>query len=134
MGYTKVPARWIFQNKAIAFNNAIVLSMEMDQNGIDTAPSIACETTVMEIYRDLGQIANKIAVFFYGKAIQQSAFYEIHVKILIKLKGAIVIYFISIHSAIRNADSAVPEGGIQFSPGAAGDQRNAQVRGVSLAV
>jgi epoxyqueuosine reductase len=61
IGYTKVPARWVFQNKAIAYENAIVLSMEMDKAGIDTAPSIACEKTVMEIYRDLGRIANKIA-------------------------------------------------------------------------
>ena len=63
LGYTGVPARWVFQNKAIAFENAIVLSMEMDKKRIDTAPSIACETTVMEIYRDLGRIANKLAVF-----------------------------------------------------------------------
>ena len=61
VGYTKVPARWVFQHKAITFDNAIVLSMEMDKDGIDTAPSIACEKTVMEIYRDLGHIANKIA-------------------------------------------------------------------------
>ena len=63
VGYTRVPGRWVFQNKAIAFENAIVLSMEMDKERIDTAPSIACETTVMETYRDLGRIANKIAVF-----------------------------------------------------------------------
>ena len=61
IGYTKVPARWVFQNKAIAYENAIMLSMEMDKAGMDTAPSIACEKTVMEIYRDLGRIANKIA-------------------------------------------------------------------------
>ena len=63
IGYTKVPSRWVFQNKAIAFDNAIILSMEMDKDRIDTAPSIACEVTVMEIYRDLGRIANKIAEF-----------------------------------------------------------------------
>lgn len=63
IGYTKVPPRWVFQNKAIAFENAIVLSMEMDKDGIDTAPSIACEKTVMRIYRDLGRVANQIAIF-----------------------------------------------------------------------
>lgn len=61
IGYTKVPARWVFQNKAILYENAIVLSMEMDKAGIDTAPSIACQKTVMETYRDLGRITNKIA-------------------------------------------------------------------------
>ena len=61
VGYTKVPARWVFQNKAILYENAIVLSMEMDKTGINTAPSIACQKTVMETYRDLGRITNKIA-------------------------------------------------------------------------
>ena len=61
IGYTKVPPRWVFQNKAISYANAIVLSMEMDKDRIDTAPSIACEVTVMEIYRDLGRIVNKVA-------------------------------------------------------------------------
>ena len=61
IGYTKVPHRWVFQTKAITYENAIVLSMEMDKDRIDTAPSIACEVTVMEIYRDLGRICNKVA-------------------------------------------------------------------------
>jgi len=63
VGYTKVPARWVFQNKAIAFKNAIVLTMEMDKDGIETAPSIACERTVMETYRDLGRISNMVSEF-----------------------------------------------------------------------
>jgi Pyruvate/2-oxoacid:ferredoxin oxidoreductase delta subunit len=61
VGYTKVPSRWVFQNKAIAYGNAIVLSMEMDEDGISSAPSLACMKTVMETYRDLGKIANKLA-------------------------------------------------------------------------
>jgi epoxyqueuosine reductase len=63
VGYTKVPARWVFRNKAIAFDNAIVLTMEMDRDGFDTAPSMACETTVMEVYRDLGRVSIKVAEF-----------------------------------------------------------------------
>ena len=68
IGYTKVPSRWVFQNKAIVFDNAIVLSMEMDKDGIDSAPKIAFMKTVMETYRDLGRIANKIAALLrkYG--------------------------------------------------------------------
>lgn len=61
IGYTRLPARWVFQKKAISYGNAILLSMEMDKDGIDSAPSLACERTVMEIYRDLGQIANNLA-------------------------------------------------------------------------
>jgi hypothetical protein len=32
VGYTKTPGRWVFQNKAILYQNAIVLSMEMDKD------------------------------------------------------------------------------------------------------
>lgn len=66
IGYTKVARRWVFQNKAIAFDNAIVLTMEMDEDGINSAPSIACMKTVMETYRDLGRIANKVASYLRG--------------------------------------------------------------------
>jgi epoxyqueuosine reductase len=59
VGYTQVPERWIFQNKAILHTNAIVMTMEMDKPRIDTAPSQAGLEAVLEIYRDLGRIANK---------------------------------------------------------------------------
>jgi epoxyqueuosine reductase QueG len=35
----------------------------MDKARIDTAPSIPCQKTVMETYRDLGKITNKIAAW-----------------------------------------------------------------------
>jgi len=59
VGYTRVPERWIFQNKAILHTNAIVMTMEMDKPRIDTAPSQDGLEAVLEIYRDLGRIANK---------------------------------------------------------------------------
>ena len=59
VGYTRVPERWIFQNKAILHTNAIVLTMEMDKPRIETAPSQDGLEAVLEIYRDLGRIANK---------------------------------------------------------------------------
>jgi ferredoxin len=58
VGYTRVPERWIFQNKAVLHANAIVLTMEMDKPRIDTAPSQDGLEAVLEIYRDLGRIAN----------------------------------------------------------------------------
>lgn len=61
IGFTKVPQQWVFQGKAISFNNAIILSMEMDKDRIDSAPSVHCMETVMETYRDLGGIVNTIA-------------------------------------------------------------------------
>lgn len=63
IGYAKLPARWIFQEKGVLFENAIVLTMEMDEDGINSAPSPACMKTVMETYRDLGRISNNLASF-----------------------------------------------------------------------
>jgi Pyruvate/2-oxoacid:ferredoxin oxidoreductase delta subunit len=61
IGFVKVKPEWVFQNKAIAYDNAIVFAMEMDKERMDTAPSIPCMKTVMETYRDQGRLANKIA-------------------------------------------------------------------------
>jgi ferredoxin len=63
IGYTKLPRRWVFQDKAVMYDNAIVLAMEMDAEGINSAPSQACMKTVMETYRDLGRINNQLANF-----------------------------------------------------------------------
>ncbi len=63
IGYAKVPRRWVFQDKAVMYDNAIVVSMEMDADGINSAPSVACMRTVMETYRDLGRINNQLASF-----------------------------------------------------------------------
>lgn len=67
IGYTKLPRRWIFQDKAVMYDNAIVVSMEMDEGGINSAPSMACMKTVMETYRDLGRINNHLAAFLREK-------------------------------------------------------------------
>ncbi|MGD8813599.1 MAG: reductive dehalogenase domain-containing protein [Anaerolineales bacterium] len=61
IGYAKVDPRWVFQDKAVVYEHAMVFAMEMDKQRIDTAPSIACMKTVMETYRDQGRVANKIA-------------------------------------------------------------------------
>jgi NAD-dependent dihydropyrimidine dehydrogenase PreA subunit len=63
VGYTRVPERWIFRHKAILHTNGIVLSMEMDKRRIETAPSQDGLEAVLEIYRDLGHIANQGATY-----------------------------------------------------------------------
>ena len=62
-GYTKIEPGWVFQDKAISFDNAIVFAMEMDKKRMDTAPSISCMKNVMETYRGQGRLANKIAAY-----------------------------------------------------------------------
>ena len=73
VGYTRVPEKWIFQNKAILHSNAIVMSMEMDKVRIDTAPSPGALAAVLEIYRDLGRIANKGADFLRARGFSAHA-------------------------------------------------------------
>lgn len=73
IGYTRVPEKWIFQGKAILHLNAIMLTMEMDKVRIDTAPSIAGKQAVMEIYRDLGIAANKIATYLRKRGFSVDA-------------------------------------------------------------
>jgi len=63
IGYTKLPRRWVFQDKAVMYDNAILVSMEMDAEGINSAPSVACMRVVMDTYRDLGRITNHLAAF-----------------------------------------------------------------------
>ena len=61
IGYTRLPAQWVFQNKAALHPNIMVLTMKMDRESINTSPSPDSEYTVITTYRDLGIIANKTA-------------------------------------------------------------------------
>lgn len=61
IGYTKVPREWIFQEKAILHENAIVLVMEMSWERMATAPSMDTALMVHETYDDLGCVANQLA-------------------------------------------------------------------------
>lgn len=72
IGYTKLPSQWVFQNKAALHPNVIVLSMRMDREAINTAPSNDAEYTVLATYRDLGIIGNKVAGFLrkHGYSVQ----------------------------------------------------------------
>jgi ferredoxin len=61
IGYTRVPARWIFEGKAILHSNAIVTAMEMDKTRIDTAPGPKAGEAAHDIY------------YYQGKAINRGA-------------------------------------------------------------
>lgn len=61
IGYTNVPKRLIFQDTAILYENAIVFSMEMDNERIAKAPSKETLKTVIKTYDDLGKVVNTVA-------------------------------------------------------------------------
>jgi NAD-dependent dihydropyrimidine dehydrogenase PreA subunit len=63
VGYVKVPSELIFKDKAILFDNAIVLIMEMDKESIDAAPSPETQEMGVVTYDELGKRTNELAEF-----------------------------------------------------------------------
>ena len=61
IGYARLAPELVFQHKAILHQNAIVLTMEMDKERIDTSPSDASYIEVHATYHHLGRAANQIA-------------------------------------------------------------------------
>jgi len=73
IGYTKIPKELIFKERAIRYDNAIVLIKEMDKEKIAKAPSIETFGAVFETYDTLGIITNKLTDYlrnnnFYAQA------------------------------------------------------------------
>jgi epoxyqueuosine reductase QueG len=62
----------IFVNKGILFPNAIVLTMEMAQDKVATAPSKACVKEIFRTYKEMGIIVNRISTYLrhHGYAAQ----------------------------------------------------------------
>jgi epoxyqueuosine reductase len=61
IGFCSVPQEWVFQDTAIRYTQAIVLTMEMDKARMDKAPNPDTAVMVHETYNQLGQVSNKIA-------------------------------------------------------------------------
>lgn len=73
IGYTKVPRDYIFKNKRILFDNAIVATMDMDQERIGKAPSITAGKEVWRTYAKLGGIVNHLAKFLRDQGYKAAA-------------------------------------------------------------
>ncbi len=63
IGYVKVPRNAIFKDKGIPCEYAIVYTVEMNKEPIDTSPSFASLLEVMRGYKNLGVIGNKMTKF-----------------------------------------------------------------------
>lgn len=61
IGYAKVPRKYIFQHKAVRYDNAIVLAMEMDKETLKSAPSKETGVMVHKTYNKLGKVSLIIA-------------------------------------------------------------------------
>lgn len=58
IGYAKLPPHLIFKDRAVLYDNAIVLIMEMDKDAISQAPSVETFKMVMSTYDTLGITTN----------------------------------------------------------------------------
>jgi epoxyqueuosine reductase len=61
VGYTRLEKVLVFQRKAVLYENAIILTMEMEKAKMDTSPSEASYVEVHKTYHHLGRAANQIA-------------------------------------------------------------------------
>lgn len=59
--YVKVPPNAIFKHKGIPHEYAIVITVEMNQQNLENAPSFDCFLEVARGYRNLAIIGNKLA-------------------------------------------------------------------------
>lgn len=67
IGFTKVPPKLIFKNKSVAYENAIVLAMNMDNDLMSKAPSKKSLKNIWYTYDKLSVASNKIARFLRKK-------------------------------------------------------------------
>ena len=73
IGYIEVPRNAIFQDKGIPHGYAIVFTVEMEQEKIESAPSTDCLNEVMRGYKNMAVIGNKLSKYLraHGYAAAQ---------------------------------------------------------------
>lgn len=83
LGFTKLPKHLIFQEKAVLYDNAIVMVMEMDKENIALAPHRKTVKMIMHTYNNLGIAGNKVAAYLRKKGYAAQASHPL---------GGIVLY------------------------------------------
>ena len=73
IGYAKLPPHLIFKERAVLYDTAIVLIMEMDKNLILNAPSVETFKMVMSTYDTLGITTNLLTTKLRGMGFQVQA-------------------------------------------------------------
>lgn len=63
IAYVKVPRNAIFRGKGIPCEYAIVFTVEMEREPIETAPSFDCQLEVIKGYRDMATISLRLSRF-----------------------------------------------------------------------
>lgn len=73
IGYAKLPAHLIFKDRAVLYDSAIVLLMEMDEQAISKAPSVDTFKMVMSTYDTLGILTNQLTEKLRAMGFQAQA-------------------------------------------------------------
>lgn len=63
IGYSKVPGEFIFKDRSVLFENAIILITEMDKKAVDAAPSEETQEMGVVTYDELGKMTNDLTEF-----------------------------------------------------------------------
>jgi epoxyqueuosine reductase len=62
-GYLKIVPDYVFQDKGLPFKNALIITINMDKQTFETAPSMEAQIEVMRVYGETGRAVNKISEF-----------------------------------------------------------------------
>jgi formate hydrogenlyase subunit 6/NADH:ubiquinone oxidoreductase subunit I len=73
VGYTDVREEWVFQDNGILYDHAIVLTMPMDKDALDEAPSAETLDHVITNYGDLGEIVEDLAQYLRDRGYAAQA-------------------------------------------------------------
>lgn len=63
VGYTKVRPEWVFQDNGILYDTAVVVTMAMDPDALEAAPSAETLDHVIDSYGSLGDVVEELAEF-----------------------------------------------------------------------
>lgn len=63
IGYTKITPNLVYKDSFVLFPNVIVLAIEMDKSSIEKAPSFETQIMIIDTYRKLNKITNKLTEF-----------------------------------------------------------------------
>lgn len=73
VAYTRVPAEFIFQDRKLTYENAIILIMEMDKKAIDNAPSSQTQAMGVVTYDELGKATNLLTDYLRENGVAAQA-------------------------------------------------------------
>ena len=73
IGFVKLPRHLVFKDRAVLHDNAIVLTLEMDKDLMELAPSKKTHSMIMKTYDSLGIVSNELTSFLRKEGFSAQA-------------------------------------------------------------